>query len=65
MDFKAALLKSQPSTAAASVFKPTAGDATTDQDAHPAASFNASGNEGKDSAVKVCGHHHLDFHWLL
>ena len=58
MDFKAALLKSQPGVAAtASVFKPTAGDANTAngkaQDARAADSFHASGDEGRSNAVKV------------
>ena len=57
MDFKAALLKSQPGTATASVFKPSTGDAgmagTTEQDIGPADSFNASGDKGRSPNVKV------------
>jgi hypothetical protein len=57
MDFKAALLKSQPRAATANVFKPSTGDARTngrkEQDAGAAKAFNASGDEGRNSAVKV------------
>jgi hypothetical protein len=65
MDFKAALLKSQPNAAAASVFKPTAGDASAtgkkQLDAHKPASFIASGDEGGNNVAKVCGYY-LTFH---
>jgi len=54
MDFKAALLKSQPSAATANVFKPSIGDAGTNgKKASVGEPFNASGDEGKSSAVKV------------
>lgn len=58
MDFKAALLKSQPNAAAAHVFKPNAGDAKANgKDARSADSFNGSGDEGKNNVMKV--------RWLL
>jgi len=57
MDFKVGLLKRQLCAAAASVFKPIAGDASTAngtaQDARPADSFHASGDEERSNAVKV------------
>ena len=57
MDFKVGLLKRQLCAAAASVSKPTAGDASTAngkaQDALPADSFHASGDEGRRNAVKI------------
>ena len=56
LDFKAALLKSQPCAATANVFKPSTGDGSTDgkeQDAGPTAPSNASGDDGRGSSVKV------------
>ena len=57
MDFKAALLKSQPTSVTPSVFKPSTGDASTaskkEQDTGPADPFNASGDEGRNPNVKV------------
>jgi len=57
MDFKVGLLKRWLCAAAASVFKPTVGVASTAngkvQDARPADSFHASGDEGKSNSVKI------------
>ena len=54
MDFKAALLKSQPCAATSNVFKPSIGDAGTNgKKAGVGEPFNASGDEGRSSAVKV------------
>ena len=51
MDFKAALLKSQPSIAVVNTFKPTA--KLDGKSAHPTDSFNASGGEERINIVKV------------
>lgn len=57
MDFKAALLKSQPGTTVVHAFKPTAGNSKPDgkkeKDSRPADSFNASGDEGRINVMKV------------
>jgi len=57
MDFKAALLKRQPSATTGNVFKPTTGDASTngkkEQDGRPTIPFNAPEDEGRDAAMKV------------
>ena len=57
MDFKAALLKSQPCTTVVNTLKPTAGDVKLDgkkeQNARLVDSFNASGDDGRINIVKV------------
>ena len=57
MDFKAALLKSQSSTAVVNTLKSTAADAKLDgkkeQNTRPVDSFNTSGDDERINIVKV------------
>ena len=63
MDFKAALLKSQPYSATASVFKPSTGK--KEQDTGLADPLNASGDERRNPNVKVVWPLSRFLFWLL
>lgn len=69
MDFKAALLKSQPFSATASVFKPSTGDANTtgkkEQGTGLADPLEASGDERRNPGVKVVWPLSRFLFWLL